>query len=87
MSTHVTFVYPPELLQRPVIYELGKQFGLVTNIRKANIADAHGWVVLELVGAPLAIQAALLWVREQGLSVEVIEAADSSFIAPSAVRT
>jgi hypothetical protein len=65
-----------------MIYELGKQFGLVTNIRKANISDTHGWVDVELIGAPLAIQAGLIWVQEQGLMAEVVEATDASSIAP-----
>ena len=72
MNTRVKFIYPPELLQQPIIYELGKQFGLATNIRKANIGDTRGWVDMELLGAPMAIQAALTWVREQGLQIEVV---------------
>ena len=72
MSARVRFTYPPELLHKPIIYELGKQFGVVTNIRRANVSDAHGWIEMELVGAPMAIDGALAWVRDQGLQVELI---------------
>jgi L-aspartate semialdehyde sulfurtransferase ferredoxin len=73
MSTRVRFTYPPELLHKPIMYELGKQFGVVTNIRRANVSDTHGWIEMELVGAPLAIDAGLAWVGEQGLQVEAIK--------------
>ncbi len=71
--THVKFTYPPELLRRPIIYELGKQFGVVTNIRRADISDIQGWVEMELVGAPMAVEAALAWVKGQGLEVDIVQ--------------
>ncbi len=72
MSARVRFTYPPELPHKPIIYELGKQFGVVTNIRRANVSDTHGWIEMELVGAPMAIDGALAWVRDQGLQLELI---------------
>jgi len=69
--TRVKFTYTPALLHRPIIYELGKQFGVVTNIRRANISDTQGWVDMELVGAPMAVEATLAWVKGQGLEVEI----------------
>ncbi len=34
--TRVKFTHTPALLHRPIIYELGKQFGVVTNIRRVG---------------------------------------------------
>ena len=34
----------------PIIYELGKSFNLVTNIRRADVTEDRGWVILELDG-------------------------------------
>ena len=76
--TRVKFTYPPALLHRPIIYELGKQFGLVTNIRRADISDTRGWVDMELLGAPMAIEAALAWVKGQGLEVETVQEPDAA---------
>ncbi len=73
MSTRVKFTYPPTLLHRPIIYELGKQFGVITNIRRANISDTQGWVDMELIGAPMAVEAALAWLRDEGLHVEAVQ--------------
>jgi len=72
MSTCVKFIYPPELVHRPIIYALGKRFGLVTNVRRANVGDTQSWVEMELVGRPTAIEAGMDWLRRQGLHVELV---------------
>jgi hypothetical protein len=46
----VKFTFPENLITVPVIYELGKQFSIVTNIRRADVTEDRGWVVLELEG-------------------------------------
>ncbi len=69
-STHVKFIYPPELLHQPVIYQLGKQFNIVTNIRRADISNSHGWVDMELQGDPPDIQQALDWAYQHNLFLE-----------------
>jgi hypothetical protein len=46
----VKFTFPQELITLPIIYELGKQFQLVTNVRRADVTEDRGWVVLELEG-------------------------------------
>ena len=45
---HLTF--PEHLIREPVIYSLGQRFSLVTNIRRANVEEGHGWVILEMEG-------------------------------------
>ena len=44
----VKFTFEKNLVKQPVIYELGRKFKLVTNIRRADVGDDVGWVVLEL---------------------------------------
>jgi hypothetical protein len=46
----VKFTFAQELIKEPVIYELGKQFQIVTNIRRADVTADRGWVILELDG-------------------------------------
>jgi ABC-type methionine transport system ATPase subunit len=65
---HLTF--PEGLIQRPVIYELGKRFEVVTNIRRANVEERFGWVILELEGSDQAIGDAVAWLLEQGVQVD-----------------
>jgi len=48
VRVHLTF--PPERIKDPVIYRLGRDFALVTNIRRADVTATHGWVTLEIEG-------------------------------------
>jgi ABC-type methionine transport system ATPase subunit len=68
---HLTF--PDHLISEPVIHRMGRDFELVTNIRRANIEDRGGWVILEVEGDDAAIARAVLWLGEQGLQVDRIE--------------
>jgi L-aspartate semialdehyde sulfurtransferase ferredoxin len=69
---HLTF--PEHLISEPVIHHVGKDFELVTNIRRANIEERHGWVILEMVGADEKIAEAVTWLTEHGVQVDRIEA-------------
>ena len=67
---HLTF--PAHLVQEPVIYRLGHEFGLVTNIRRANIDERDGWVILEVEGDDEAVARAVAWLTDQGIQVDRI---------------
>ena len=69
----VTFTFKTELIQRPVIYELGIKFEIVTNIRRAEVNQHDGWVVLELEGSTKEIERGLTWVIDQGVEVSSLE--------------
>ncbi len=69
----VTFTFKTELIRRPVIYELGKKFEIVTNVRRAEVGQDEGWVVLELEGSLEEIDRGLAWVIEQGVGVGSVD--------------
>jgi ABC-type methionine transport system ATPase subunit len=69
---HLTF--PEHLISEPVIHRVGRDFELVTNIRRANIEEHRGWVILEMDGTDEAIAAAVAWLASQGVQVDRIEA-------------
>jgi ABC-type methionine transport system ATPase subunit len=71
--TRLWLMYPPKLIQRPVIYELLKNFELVTNIRQASITEEIGLVCLELDGERDEIKKAINWLEEIGIKVEPVE--------------
>ncbi len=71
-SRRVKFTYSPALITDPIIYELGRQFAIVTNIRRADVRETVGWVVLELVGDEKVIDTALTWVRSKGVRVDMV---------------
>jgi hypothetical protein len=73
MKEKFYLTYPPALVKEPIIYLLVKKFDLIPNIRGANVSNDMGLIALELEGAQEAIDAAVIWLRQQGITVEPIE--------------
>jgi ABC-type methionine transport system ATPase subunit len=70
----VKFTFPPDLVSTPVIYNMGKQFHVVTNIRRANVSNDRGWVILEISGGDEEVETAIKWAKDQGVRIEPLEA-------------
>jgi len=66
-------MYPPKLITKPFIYEVGRKFKVVTNVRQATITDEIGIVCLELDGSHGEVAAAIKWLVKQGVNVEPVE--------------
>ena len=74
MATHrVKFTFLQQLITLPIIYDLGKEFSIVTNIRRADVTEDRGWVVLELVGEMEEIERGLDWVAAKGVRVDPVQ--------------
>ena len=68
----VMFTFPQELIKEPIIYRLGQQFKVVTNIRRADVSENKGWVVLELEGEERDIEQGIAWVTSKGVRVDPV---------------
>ena len=68
----VKFTFPQDKIKVPVIYELGRKFQIVTNIRRADVREDMGWVVLELDGDEDELASGLSWVSETGVRVDSV---------------
>lgn len=68
----VMFTFPPELVREPIIYNLSQQFRVVTNIRRADISENKGWVVLELDGEEKEIEKSIAWLTQKGIRVDPV---------------
>jgi ABC-type methionine transport system ATPase subunit len=66
----VKFTFPTQLITEPVIYELGHRYKVVTNIRRADVREEMGWVVLELEGSEDEITKGLEWVMSTGVRID-----------------
>ena len=66
----VKFTFEETLVKQPVIYELGQKFKIVTNIRRAEVGEEVGWVILEREGDDPEIQKGLEWVSSTGVRVD-----------------
>ena len=66
----IHFETTPEQTRQPLVYQLGKQFDIVPNIRGASITEEGGFVALELEGEVDKIERALEYLRSLGIQVE-----------------
>ena len=66
-------MYPARLITRPVVYELGKNFDVITNLRQVSVTPEVGIVSLEIEGERDEIKKSIAWLEELGVKVEPVE--------------
>ncbi len=66
-------MYPPRLIKKPFIWEVGHKFKVTTNIRQASVTDEIGIVCLELDGTRAEVDRAIAWLEKSGVNVEPVE--------------
>ena len=71
--TRLYLSFPEALVEQPLIFEAANRFGVMPNIRRANVEAHSGWVILELTGEQQAIDDAVAWFSEVGVSVNRME--------------
>lgn len=71
LRLHLTF--PEQLIKDPIIWRLGRQYDIITNIRRANVEESVGWVILEVEGTEEALDQGINWVREMGVQVDPLD--------------
>ena len=69
----VKLTFGKELVTEPVIYQLGKQYEIVTNIRRADVTRDEGWVLLELIGDPDELGRGIEYLESRGVRVDPAE--------------
>ena len=66
----VTLTFNEEIVAQPIIYNLGQQFKVATNIRQANVTEDGGWIEVELEGEKQNIEDGIAWAISKGVRVE-----------------
>ncbi|MYF98458.1 FeS-binding protein [Candidatus Poribacteria bacterium] len=69
----VRLTFPPEKIKEPIIYNIGQHFSVVTNIRRANVTEEAGWVILEMQGTSEQIEQAIDYLKNIKVQVELVE--------------
>jgi len=69
----VFLTFPQRLIKEPIIYDLGRTFPVVTNIRGASVTDEIALVALLMEGEEAPVEAALRFLTERGVKVENLE--------------
>ncbi len=72
ISKKVVLHFPETLVEKPITYELVKNYDIVFNILKAKIAvdDGEGMLLLELTGTKENIGKSLKYLKEIGVKTE-----------------
>ncbi len=72
VKKQVMFTFPEELIKEPIIFNLSHQFEVMPNIRRADVTERKGWVVLELEGDEQNIEQGIAWVISRGVRVDPV---------------
>lgn len=74
MSSIRLFVsFPEQLVDRSMIYEIIKKFDVVPSIRRANVEQHSGWVILEINGDQEQLDGAIAYFEGLGCTVNRME--------------
>lgn len=74
IKKRVLFYFPKEMVEKPVVYHLVKDFDLVVNIFRAKITpEDEGFLLLDITGPEQRIQDGLQFVREAKVGVDESE--------------
>jgi len=57
-------------VKEPILYRLGKDFNVVTNIRRAQVTEDYGFVEVDIEGSLEEVQRAISWLHTTGLHVD-----------------
>ena len=68
----VMLTYYPRVSSEPIIYTMGQQFNLVTNIHRADATEDRGWIELEVEGKEKDIEAGIAWLISKGVRVDTV---------------
>ena len=72
VKRRVMLIFSEELVKEPIIYNLGQQFKVVTNIHLADISKSKGWIVLELEGNEKDIEDGVAWMTSRGVRIDPV---------------
>jgi ABC-type methionine transport system ATPase subunit len=72
IEVRVKLTFPEGLIRLPMLARLTRTFDVDPNIRRANVEEHQGWIICELVGVPAAIDSAVAWLRDEGVSVDLL---------------
>ena len=72
IEVRVKLTFPESLVRVPVLARMTRAFDVEPNIRRANVEEHQGWIVCELVGAAEAVEAAVAWLRDEGVGVDLL---------------
>ena len=71
-QVRVKLTFPESEVRRAVLATLVRQFEVEPNIRRADVEEHRGWIICEIDGEALQVDAALSWLRDEGITVDLL---------------
>jgi len=72
-TQRLELTFPEKLIKKPIIYHLVKEYNVIPNIRRANVDEKCGWMVLELSGEDQELENAFQHLQDLGVEVEFLD--------------
>ena len=71
-QVRVKLTFPESEVRRAVLATLVRQFDVEPNIRRADVEEHRGWIICEIDGDALQLDAALDWLRQEGITIDLL---------------
>ena len=68
----VKLTFPESEVRRAVLATLVRRFDVDPDIRRADVEEHRGWIVCEMDGQSAQVEAALDWLRGEGITVDLL---------------
>ena len=79
IEKRVHYKISADIARRPLLYPLGRQFGVVVNIREGSMTEEGGVLLLDLIGEATAVDDVIAQLRAEGAEVaEDVDAGSGS---------
>ncbi len=69
----VYLTFSKTLIQKPLVWQLGHDFDIITNIRSASVSGDTALVGLGIEGTEDELKRGLAWLEKEGVRIEPIE--------------
>lgn len=73
MKKRVKLTYPQDQIKQPVLFEMATKYQVMPNIRRAQVTETVGILVVELEGREEDMARAIEYLKQKGIVVENIE--------------
>jgi ABC-type methionine transport system ATPase subunit len=68
----IKLIFPQKLIKEPVTFRMAKKFDVMPNIRRANVTETVGEMILDLEGKRENIEKGIKFLTKLGVTVEPI---------------
>jgi len=68
----VHLIFPQKLIKEPITFRMAKKFDVIPNIRRANVTETVGEIILELEGEQENIDKGIKYMTDLGVKVKPI---------------